>query len=92
MKKLAMIVAASLLLTGCAKPQVIDGKEYPAYGLLNESTNKSEKVCYETKVGAIVAGVIFIETIIVPIVAFGYRLNEPVRAKGKNGGCGIDDK
>jgi len=89
-KFITVLVAAALGLSACTQPAAIQGKTYPAYGLLNEDTNKSDKVCYEASAGSIVAGIILVETIIAPVYFFGYDLYQPVHAKAANGGCGID--
>lgn len=79
------------LLAGCRSTLSADGKTYPTYGLINESTDKSSKVCYELCFGNAVWGVLLVETLIGPVYFFGYDLYEPVRLKnGPEDQCTID--
>jgi len=98
MKKLiTLVLISSLLLTGCGQPAHLptgpNGERtfYPTYGLFNEDTSKSEKVCYEISIGNVIWSIITIEIIIVPIYLIGFSLFNPVSAKSKNG-CGIDSR
>lgn len=92
MKKflLAAAAASMLMLSGCGRPIEHEGKEYPTYGLINESTSKSDKMCYETSIGNVVWGVILVETIIAPIYFFGFSLFNPIGPVGVDGSCRID--
>ncbi len=96
MKKLvALTLAASILLAGCGDPRSLptgpkgEMKNYPTYGFFNQSTDKSDKVCYELSVGNVVWSIILIETIVMPIYFIGFSLFNPVAVKGPEG-CGID--
>jgi len=96
MKKLvAVVLAASLALAGCGDPRNLptgpggEQKFYPTYGLFNQSTAKSDKVCYELSVGNVIWSIILIETIVFPIYFIGWSLFNPVGVKGPNG-CGVD--
>lgn len=96
MKKLIIAATAvAFLLTGCGQPQklAVDGKvtEYPTYGLLNQSTEKSEKVCYELSVGNVIWSVLLVETIVAPIYFVGFSLYNPISVKTE-AGCGIDQR
>lgn len=86
MKKLITIGMMALALAGCSSSLTVDGNTYHPYGLLN-SEKKSDKVCYDTSVGDVILGVLFIETAIVPIYVFGFNVKEPVKMKDKNGNC-----
>jgi hypothetical protein len=96
MKKLAaLMIAASLVLTGCGQPANLTvnskTKEYPTYGFFNQGTSKSSHVCYEVSVGNIVLSVLLFETVIAPIYFIGFDLFNPVSVDtGK--GCGIDER
>ena len=92
MKKIAVAAAVVMLLSGCGQPEFIDGKEYPTYGFFNQDTQKSEKVCYEPSIGNIIWSILLFETLVAPIYFIGFSLFNPVRAKGKDGSCGIDAK
>jgi hypothetical protein len=87
MKKLIAVLASLVLLSGCAKPLMIENHEYQTYGLLNEAKYKNSTLCYEVPVGNIVLSVIFIETIIVPIYILGFDLYSPVGLTNTDGSC-----
>jgi len=98
MKKLvALALIASIALAGCGDPRSLptgpkgEMKDYPTYGLFNENTAKSDKVCYEVSVGNVVWSIILIETIVMPVYFIGWSLFNPVSVKGPEG-CGIDAK
>lgn len=90
MKRLILVLGALSLLSACAEPKTIDGKTYPTYGLANQDTNKSDKICYTASAGNIFWSVIGIETIFIPIYLLGWKLYEPSHKAGPNGECGID--
>jgi len=96
MKKLiALAIVASIALSGCGAPMDLPTgpngqlQSYPTYGLFNENTAKSDKVCYEVSVGNVVWSVIGIETIVMPVYFIGWSLFNPVSVRGP-AGCGID--
>ena len=74
MKKIIVSALLISLLAGCGEPWVltVDGvsKEYPTYGFLNASTQKSEKVCYEVSIGNVIWTIIGIENIVMPVGIF----------------------
>lgn len=86
MKKMIATLCAALLLAGCSNPMTHEGKTYDSYGLIS-SNEKSDKVCYKTNITDVVLGVIFFETIIVPIYTFGFDMYEPQKMKDQNGEC-----
>lgn len=74
------------LFSGCANDRNIelaDGKKIHAtpYGIFDKDEMKKEGVEYKVSGGNVILGVIFFETIIAPIVIFGWYLYEPVGAK-----------
>jgi hypothetical protein len=89
---IALLLAASLALSGCGRPLTTEGgKTYPTYGLFNESTAKSNNMCYEILVGNVVWSIILIETIIFPVYFIGWDIYNPVREKhGPDDDCSID--
>jgi len=91
MNKLVASLVAVSMLAGCGAPLSTPKKEYPTYGLFNESTSKSKDVCYEVSFGNVFWGVFLIETIALPIYFLGYSLYNPVRLKkDPTDTCGID--
>ncbi len=90
-KTIALMLAVSVILAGCGKPMTTSKKEYPTYGLFNESSAKSKDVCYEISVGNIVWSIVLVETLIAPIYFVGWSLYNPVRMKkDANDQCTID--
>ena len=94
MKKLIALILSVSLLTACGRPMDITTatgtKEYPTYGLFNESTDKSKNVCYKISVGNVVWSIVLIETIVMPVYFVGFSLYNPIGPK-VNGTCpGID--
>lgn len=89
MKKILAALMVAAMLTGCGQPLDYGNKHYPTYGLFNQDTAKSDKMCYEVSIGNVVWGIILIETIIAPVYFVGWSLWNPVSPKGPNG-CGID--
>lgn len=83
MKKIQLIIMAVVLLTSCAEKKEIKGITYQPYGLLNEQSIKVDSVCYQMNIGSAAWGALLIETVIVPIYAFGYDLYEPISLKHK---------
>ena len=69
----------------------INGNTYKPYGLFNEEENKLDSIHYKISSSSIFLGIIFSETIIVPIWIAGYSLFEPVCLKKdfKPGSVGI---
>jgi len=86
MKKLltATLLAATLLLTGCAKPKEINGVTYDTYGLLNKDEKMNPNIQYEMSTGAIICAIIFSETLVIPVYLIGFDLYEPVGVKDPN--------
>lgn len=74
---LILILMVSLT-TSCGSKKVLDGVTYEPVGLLED---KDPNIKYELVVSNLIIGIIFIETIIVPIYVFGYDLFEPVSIK-----------
>jgi len=79
MKKLLLsLVIVLALLTSCADSKVIDGVRYRPYGLANSEECKNDSIYYEASFGSVVLGVIFSETIVVPVYIFGWNTMEPI--------------
>lgn len=94
MKKfIAITLAATLLLSACGQPQNLEVngniKNYPTYGFFNESTHRSEHVCYEVSYGNTFWSIILFQTIIAPVYFIGFSLFNPVGVKTDKG-CGVD--
>lgn len=80
MKKIIVVMLCIIFLTmsvGCGSSKVVNGKFCDTYGLLNKE-NKCHNVQYRTIVGNVIWGVIFFESIVIPVYLFGFSLYEPV--------------
>jgi len=80
MKKLLIIILLSITLTSCANSKRINGESIEPYGLFNQEL-KRDDVVYNLSIGTIILSVIFVETLIVPVIACGWYLWEPQRQK-----------
>ena len=76
-----IILALSMLITGCAQDRTINGVIYESYGFLNESEVKSPKIHYKLVTGNVILAIVWGETIATPVYFVGFSLYEPVRAK-----------
>ena len=74
---ISALTISSILLTGCANSTVIEGTRFVPYGLL-DSDQRNPKVFYKISVGTIILSVVTLETVIIPIIAIGFYLYEPV--------------
>ena len=83
MKKLIPCLLVIFLFTSCADSKTIDGKEYRPYGLLNSDLYKNDSIQYHVSGWALFSGIIWIETVVVPVYVFGYNLWEPVGKKSE---------
>lgn len=83
MKRLFIIGAliAAVGLSGCADRKTLEGNTYEPYGIANKDTVASPNVNYQVSAGSVIAGILFSETIIVPIYVVGWDLYEPVCVK-----------
>ena len=81
MKKYIGIAITSILLMSCASEQTIDGKQVEPYGLFNRDTKQDTSVMYDVSAGSAIVGIVFSETIIVPVYIVGWDLYQPVKAK-----------
>lgn len=80
-KIIALVLLVGLLFVSCAEEKTIDGVTYRPYGLLNEDTQKNPNINYEVSGWALFSGIVWVETVIVPVYVFGYNLWEPVGKK-----------
>ncbi|HVB19768.1 MAG TPA: hypothetical protein VNF51_00555 [Candidatus Paceibacterota bacterium] len=88
---IAVVVALSILLSGCGHPLNTERMTYPTYGLFNENSDKSKNVCYEISAGNVVWSIILIETIVFPVYFIGWSIYNPVRMKrGPDDQCTFD--
>ena len=83
MKKLIILIMSALMICSCAESKKFrkkDGSVFTAepYGWANYQTNKIEGVKYEINAPNMVLSLIFVETIIAPVLITGYNLFEPV--------------
>ena len=87
MKKIIVMVLVCLFLLGaCGSNKTIcfngnrDCHEFQQYGLLSLD-RKNTEVRYDVVWGNVVWGAILLETVIVPIILFGWMLYEPAGIK-----------
>ena len=76
MKKILATLMIATMLSGCANNKTIDNVKYEPYGVFNLE-NHNPKIHYEVSIGGIVLSIVLIETVIVPVVIFGWYLYEP---------------
>lgn len=75
---MALVMALSIALSGCANSKRINGVTYDSYGLLNQTDMRNPKLAYRTVWGNVFWGVVLVETVIAPVYFFGFSLFEPV--------------
>jgi len=82
-------------LVGCGKSMVIGGVERKPVGIASKyvpenlfGTTYSDSVKYEVCVGNVIWGIILCETIVVPIIVFGFSMFNPVSSIGSPAGQG----
>lgn len=80
---ISFVVLIAVLFSSCAQSLVCKGVEYEPVGVFTKS-QKKEEVEYKTKAASIILGILFIETIAVPIYLWGFKLFEPKRCKEKS--------
>lgn len=78
MKKILVCLMLAVMLSACARGMNVNGKYEDPQGVF---TDRNPKVQYKVSVGNVVWGVILFETIIAPVIIFGWYLWEPVGAK-----------
>ncbi len=86
-RSIALVVALGLLVGACGHPKVINDTYYPTYGLFNQASSSSSKVCYELSVGNVIWSIILVETVIFPVYFIGWSIMNPVGLKNANGDC-----
>jgi hypothetical protein len=80
LKNLVVIACLAAMLTGCGGA-TINGVMYDSYGILNEDTHKNPNINYEMSAWSVIWGVIFCETLVVPVYVIGWDLMVPVSSK-----------
>lgn len=78
----AAIVVASVMLSACSGSGIVGAHRYSAYGVINQDQNKNPNIIYRVSVWNCILGVVFIETIVVPIVVVGWQLFVPDKTAG----------
>lgn len=71
----------SLLLSGCNNYLRDNGKEVSVYGFFNQEARQNKNYVYEVSAGSVICGILFCQTIIVPIYVIGWDLFQPVRKR-----------
>lgn len=77
---IALAATVAMGLSGCELDST--GKGPHEYGILNEDAMKDPNWVYQVAPLNVIVGVIFCESIIVPIYVIGWDLYEPVRKIG----------
>jgi len=90
-KVISIVIAVSLIfvISGCAQRKeittTVDGHKvthtYQPYGLFDAREHKNPNIEYEVSVGNVVWSILLIETVVAPVVLFGWYLYEPVSSK-----------
>ncbi len=75
-----LLTATAVLLSACQTSGTVNGKSYEAYGILNQESVKDPGIVYEPSARNVILGIVFIETIFVPVNVVGWNLWVPVRA------------
>jgi hypothetical protein len=70
-----LILAVMVLLTGCRTEAEVNGKMYPCVGT---NSTRNPNLVYKMSTRNVVVGIIFIETIVVPVVTVLEYLECPV--------------
>ena len=76
-----LILALLFSVTACSSSKEIKGVSHEPYGLLNSDTKYDPNVIYEANFSDVVLGIVFVETIFMPVYIFGYDVMEPVAEK-----------
>lgn len=71
------------LLTSCAEEKTINNVTYQPYGLFNQEAVKCDSIVYQVSPWAVVGGIVFSETVIVPVYIVGWEIMDPVKVKPK---------
>ena len=92
LKKIVSIMLILMMcfsLTACGSDRTlcreVDGKQdcktYLQWGIADSSIHKSVDVEYSVIVGNVIWGIVLVETIVAPVIIFGWYLYEPVAWK-----------
>lgn len=77
-----LLVLAIILIPGCcASNMTIEGKTYSTYGYFDKDSKKNDSIQYEVSTGSVIVGIVFCETIVVPVYLAGWDLWQPVGKK-----------
>ncbi len=76
-----VIILVIVTISGCSQNAIFNGVEYKTHGLINKSEIRNPNIRYKIVWGNVFLGIIFAETIIIPIYIFGYDLYEPIGVK-----------
>ncbi|MEK7158955.1 MAG: hypothetical protein AAB575_03520 [Patescibacteria group bacterium] len=75
------LVAFTVVVTGCGENKTICLKEgchtFVQYGFFNEE-DRNPNVQYQVVTWNVIWGIVLVETVVMPIVLFGWSLYEPV--------------
>lgn len=83
MKKLVLMTLLTTLISSCGNSMNIDGKEYECYGFFDKDEVKQEHINYKFVKVNLVPGILFSETIVAPLLIFGFQSHCPTGKVGK---------
>lgn len=76
---IALLLATSLVLSGCAQSLHIDGVTYQPYGIFDADANRDPRIVYRVSPMSVLWSIVFFETVFIPVLLVGFALWEPVR-------------
>jgi len=77
MKKIVMMILMSILISSCGSSKRIDGREYECYGFFDKAEIKQDNINYKFVTMNLFPGIIFGETIVAPLLIFGFQSHCP---------------
>ena len=84
---LILLVSVVFMTMGCDPVRLYDKEAQKSvdveyYGVFNKEVMR-EDVVYQVSPAAVICSIIFVETVVVPVVLIGWNLYEPVRFEGQ---------
>lgn len=86
MRKLLLILSTLTLLSSCGNSRKIGDTTYECYGFIDKSEIRQDHIRYEFVSANLVPAILFSETIIAPILIFGFQSHCPISEKEVSSG------